>query len=159
MPRYLLGSQCLVDIAKGIDLAPQRWLRDAGDRGIDGSDIYISAVTPMILGANFEAAPKSPTNQRLRENVEKLVQRYVAANLVAPITKDIADEWGKILPLDLTHRQSSGVEKAYTFHEKLVFATAIAGIDGRAFTLVERRQKAHNDLAVMGLVIEDPYQV
>src|SRR5580658_4430930 len=145
MPHYLLGSQCLLDIAKGIGQPPQVWLQSAGERGIDGADIYISAVTPMILAATFDAAAQSPVNQRLRDNAERLVQRYVQQNQVAPVTKEIADQWGKLLPLDLTHGESSGIVKLYRYPEKLVFATAIVGIGGRAFTLVDRRQQAHYD--------------
>jgi hypothetical protein len=161
MARYLLGSQCLVDVAKRVGLAPEIWLTKAGDRGIDARDVYISAVSPMIIEAAFRGAPRTPELQRLRDNVDMLTQRYVAGGLVAPITKNIADLWGKLLVLDtdLTYVNSAGKTELYNFHEKLVFATAIEGISGRPFILVERHQKAHDTLAPLGLVLEDPFQV
>lgn len=161
MARYLLGSQCLVDFAKRLDLPPERWLLTAADRSIDARDIYISAVTPMIIGAAFDKALQTPELECLRSNVDTLIERYVARDLVAPVTKSIADLWGKLLVLTtpLTYVSGAGKAEEYHFHEKLVFATAIEGMSGRPFILVERRQKAHDTLAPLGIVVEDPYQV
>lgn len=157
MPRYLLGSQCLVDIAKRSALPPELWLNGADDRGIDGRDIYISAVTPMIVARGLKE--DDPNFAGMRDNLDGLIDRYMQWNQVAPVTKKIADEWGKILDLSLHYVNSKGEKKLYAFHEKLVLATAIEGLNGRPFTLVERHQPAHDVLAPRGLVLEDPYEV
>jgi hypothetical protein len=157
MPRYLLGSQCLVDIAKQSGLAPERWLTGAGVRGIDGRDIYISAVTPMIVARGLKG--NDPDLVRMRENLDMLIDRYVQRDQVAPVTKNIADEWGKILDLSLAYVNAKGETKLYAFHEKLVLATAIEGLNGRPFVFVERHQPAHDVLAPRGLALEDPYAV
>jgi predicted nucleic acid-binding protein len=153
MRRYLLGVQCLLDIAKHADLPAERWMESAEARGIDMNDIYISAASPMILLSALDKAPASGYIQQLRENVETIVQRFVDRKLIAPVTKEIADRWGKILPQPLTYNDDAGVTHKYTFHEKLILATALEGIEGRPFVLVDRRQEAHREL---NLDLEDP---
>ncbi|HYL76640.1 MAG TPA: hypothetical protein VEU96_20670 [Bryobacteraceae bacterium] len=159
MAWYLLGSQCLIDIAKRIDLPPERWLAAAGERGIDGKEIYISAVTPMILASAFERAHQNAALQALRENTEILITRLARSGQVAPVTMDIADRWGKLLKLTLEYIASPGHTKPYHDPERLVLATAIEGLLGRPFVLVEKRQPAHGALASLGLVLEDPYEL
>jgi hypothetical protein len=146
----------LLDIAKNADLPAQHWMETAEARGIDMRDVYISAVTPMIISGVLEKQPNSPRIQQLRENVETIAQRFVDRKLIAPVTKEIADRWGKILPHPYTYLNAAGETKKYTFHEKLVLATALEGIEGRPFVLVDRRQNAHQEL---NLAVEDPYEV
>jgi hypothetical protein len=75
MARYLLGSQCVVDIAKRIQLAPERWFEGAGAKGIDGRDIFISAITPTILSRALRGDSKTAP---LRNALEKLIDRFVS---------------------------------------------------------------------------------
>jgi hypothetical protein len=56
----------------------------------------------------------------------------------------------------LTYNHDVGVTHKYTFHEKLVLATAFEGIEGRPFVLVNRSQEAHREL---NLDLEDPSEV
>jgi hypothetical protein len=154
MPRYLLGSQCVVDIAKRIQLAPERWLLGASERGIDGRDIYISAITPTILS---RALRDDPAMAPLRRNLEVLIDRYVQARQVAPVTKRIADKWDEILDLSLDYVDKKNATKPYSSRERMVLATAIEGLDGRPFLLVERHQPAHDVLQAHGLELTDPY--
>jgi len=159
MPRYLLGSQCLVDIAKSTGLAPEQWFRTVESRGVDGRDVYISAVTPMILTSAFDRATQLPALAAIRGNSDTLITRFVRAGQMAPITKEIADRWGELPEFDLTYETANGEIKCYPFQQKLVLATAIEGLDGRPFTLVDKRQKAHQDLESLGLVLEDPHDM
>jgi hypothetical protein len=159
MAQYLLGSQCFLDIAKTANLSPERWLAKAGERGIDGGDIYISAATPMILSATLARETASPGLTVLRENIEILVRRYVGGLQVVSVTKEIADRWGTLLDLELNYKSRLGTIGSYRFHEKLVLATAIEGLNGRPFVLVERNQAAHDALRPFGLKVEDPYQL
>jgi hypothetical protein len=131
-------------------------MESAEARGIDMNDIYISAVTPMIILTALEKAPVSGYIQQLRENVETIAQRFVDRRLIAPVTKEIADRWGKLLPQPLSYNDDAGAMHKYTFHEKLVLATALEGIEGRPFVLVDRRQEAHREL---NLDVEDPSEV
>ncbi|MDP6344272.1 MAG: hypothetical protein QF578_06580 [Alphaproteobacteria bacterium] len=159
MPRYLLGSQCLVDIARRVQSPAEQWFATAGERGIDASDVYISAVTPMILRSTFKAAAPSPTVTAIRENSENLVNRFARSRQLAPVTQEIADRWGQLLDFDLSRETADGETKLYRFQEKLVLATAIEGLDGRPFVLVDKRQSAHDKLAPLGLDLEDPYEL
>ena len=156
MARYLLGTQCLVDIAKQDGLPAQRWLEAAGRRGIHLSDVYISAVTPMILTRAFKRAAQTPAHQAIRQACEHLVRRYAQAGQVVPVTREIADRWGDLIDYDLPYTNASGETKLFDSHEKLVMATAIEGVDGRPFTLVSRRHDAHRILQPLGLQLEDP---
>ncbi len=75
------------------------------------------------------------------------------------VTKEIADAWGALFDLPLTYRKQTGEAGLYTIGEKLVFATAFEGTEGRPYVLVARRQPAHADLQPLGLEIEDPYDL
>lgn len=159
MPRYLLGSQCVLDIAKRIGCPPEQWFLATDKRGINARDVYISAVTPMILASAFARVEQTPDIAAIRANSDKLITRFDRAGRIAPVTKEIADRWGELLEFDLTYETADGETKLYRFHQKLVLATAIEGLDGRPFTLVDKRQKAHQDLESLGLVLEDPHDM
>lgn len=154
MARYLLGSQCVVDIAKRIRLAPERWFDGAGARGIDGRDIYLSAITPTILSRALRGNSKT---KPLQKSLEVLIDRFVQLRQVAPVTKRIADKWDEIVDLPLEYVNAKGVTKPYSSLERMVLATAIEGLDGRPFLLVERHQPAHDVLKAYGLELTDPY--
>ena len=155
MPRYLLGTQCFVDIAAGSGLPPQRWISALDPIKVPARDVTISAVTPMILTASF-AGQLTPSQAALRQSCEQLVQRFVLSKRVVPITKEIADRWGQLLTFSLAFERG-GASVDYDYRERLVMATAIEGHDGIPFTLVERRQPAHTALEPIGLVLADPY--
>jgi predicted nucleic acid-binding protein len=163
--RYLLGTQSVVDIAKALDLAPERWMNTAAKRGIYNDDVVISAVTGMNLLMGLDAAmAKAATAAEkarlsaIRKNAELLIDRFVRGGHVVAVTKEIADQWQELLDYDLFFKTPDG-RAEYKFNEKLVFATAIAGIDRIPFILVDRHQPAHDDLASLGLRVEDPYQL
>ncbi len=56
-----------------------------------------------------------------------------------PVTKDIADRWGQLLTFTLTYTEPDGTVRDYDFRERLVMASAIEGIDGIPFTLVDKQ--------------------
>jgi hypothetical protein len=156
MARYLLGSQCVVDIVKRVNMPPQRWVEEADARGIDGRDVYISAMTPTILR---RAARTDPGLALLQSNLDLFTDRYLQRGQIAAITKRIADKWDDLVDLQLNYLNRKGAAVPYSSREKLVLATAIEGLDGRPFILVERHQPAHDTLRPYGLELEDPYQV
>lgn len=156
MPRYLLSTQALLDVAKQAGLPAQRWLEAAGARGIQSSDVHISAVSPMILTRAFRQAEQSPAHDAVRRACESLVKRFAQAGQVVPVTQEIADRWGELLEYELSYTNAAGESKLFDSHEKLVMATAIEGIDGRPFVLVSRRHPAHGALKPLGLQLEDP---
>lgn len=158
MARYLLGTQCFVDIAKRANLIPEQWLEDLDPRRVPGKDVQISAVTPMILTWTFDQEAKSPYNEALRQLCESLVKRFVFRKRVVPVTKEIADRWGQLLAFDLKHSRPDGTLEDYDYRERLVMATAIEGVEGLPFVLVDKRQAAHAALAPLGLQLEDPYE-
>ncbi len=156
MPRYLLSTQTLVDVAKQAGLPAQKWLEAAGDRGIQPSDVHISAVSPMILTRAFRQAERTPAHAAVRRACESLVKRFAQAGQVVPVTKEIADRWGELLDYELTYTTAAGEAKLFGSHETLVMATAIEGLEGRPFVLVSKRQPAHATLKPRGLQLEDP---
>jgi predicted nucleic acid-binding protein len=164
--RYLLGTQSVVDIAKAVDLPPERWINVAAKRGIYDDDVAISAVTGMNLLMGLEAATAKVATaaekgrlSAIRKNAELLIDRFVRGGRVIAVTKEIADRWRELLDYNLFFQTQGGQNREYRFNEKLVFATAIAGIDSIPFILVDRHQPAHDDLASLGLLVEDPYQI
>ena len=166
MARYLLATQCVMDIAKMIGLPPQRWFETAAERGIDHSDVFISAVTPMILRATFEAAAKKTADAAtkaghtaIRRNAEIFVHRLANIGCIIPVSQEIADRWGELLELDLSYKTFEGQYNEYRFHEKIVLASAIAGTGSTPFMLVERRNAALDALTALGLRVEDPYDL
>jgi hypothetical protein len=166
MPRYLLSTQSVVDIAKKIGRPPQRWFETAANRGIDRSHVFISAVTPMILRTTFEADAKNnpdvatkAANAAVRRNTDEFIHRLVNIGSIVPVSKEIADRWGELLEYDLTYETFDGRHKEYRFHEKVVLATAIVGTGSTPFTLVEKRNAALDALAALGLLVEDPYEL
>jgi predicted nucleic acid-binding protein len=166
MPRYLLGTQSVIDAAKRLGRPPEHWMHTAATRGIYEDDVVISAVTAVNLqmGLNVALAKATTTAEKFRldaikKNAEELIDRFVRGGHVIPVTKEIADRWGELLDYDLFFKTEDGRGAKYKFDEKLVFATAIVGAAGIPFILVDKHQAAHDDLAALGLLVEDPYQL
>jgi hypothetical protein len=166
MPRYLLSTQSVVDIAKKIGRPPQRWWETAASRDIDRSHVFISAVTPMILRATFAADAKNnpdparkAANAAIRRNTDEFIHRLVNIGSVISVSKEIADRWGELLDYDLTYETFDGRHKQYGVHETVVLATAIVGTGSTPFVLVEKRNSALDVLAPFGLLVEDPYEL
>ena len=152
MARYLLGNQCLVDIAKMRGLPPERWFATLEERGIDSRDVRISAVTPMFLDAVLreEEGAQALHAVALRKNCEKLIGRLLKSSEAVPVTKEVADLWGVL-------RGTKDLQE-YRTEALLVWATAIEGLDGRPFVLVDKREAVHAHLERLGLSLEDPYE-
>lgn len=159
MPLYLLASQTLADIAKGDGNAAHRWFQhaDEPDADVDFEDVFISAVSPGVLDTAFRHTPPADAALGLEPAVTELVNRFVAAGQVVPVTKPIADLWFHLEEQDLRYVRKDGRTRSYSLEEKLVLATALRGIDGVPFVLVARRQPAHDLLSVLGLTLLDPY--
>lgn len=172
MPQYLLATQTLVDIAKRDGNAAIKWIEEAHlrDPMVDEADVFISAVTPALLTRVFRLEPRTAEHVSIRQACEALIDRFVQAGQVADVTKGIADTWAELMPIALEYEKRIDAERArqegtpptpplghYSLGEKLVFATAMKGTEGRPYILVTRRQPAHDALIGMGLEIEDPY--
>lgn len=166
MPQYLLATQTLLDIAKRDGNPAYQWFDTATpDRGVPVEDILISAVSPAIIEHSFRTRPSSIELRHFHDLVVRTVDRFVRAGLVVDITKDIADMWGRLHAEQLTYEISPAAADQprqtglYASHEKFVFATALIGIGGRPLTLVTRVHDAHRQLAAIGLLTEDPYEI
>jgi len=155
--RYLLGTQCVVDLARGANLPPERWLKSLDPKQVVASDIRISVVTPMILTATFAAQEQTPFVAALKQACESLLRRFVLGKRMVPVSKEIADRWGTLLPFTLTYLNIDNQPADYDFRERLIMATAIEGVDGLPFTLVDRTQPGHTALKPIGLQLLDPY--
>jgi hypothetical protein len=158
MPQYLLATQTLVDIAKRDGNSAVKWIEEGHlkDPAVDDADVYISAVTPGLLRNLFRREPPSAELAALHEACDALIDRFVQAGQVVDVTKAIADTWADLMAMTLEYeRPANQGTGRYSLGERLVFATAIRGVEGRPFLLVARRQPAHAVLAAMGLQLEE----
>lgn len=163
MPQYLLATQTLVDIAKRDGNAAITWIEQGHlrDPFVDDADVFISAITPGLLTTLFRRAPRTAENVSVRQACEAVIDRFVQSGQVVDVTKVIADTWAELMPMTLEYEKQGtplpGARGSYSLGERLVFATAIKGTEGRPYYLVTRRQPAHDALIGIGLEIEDPY--
>jgi hypothetical protein len=157
MPRFLLATRTVLDLAS---LTPARqWLDHAGARQVLPDDIFISAITPVGLENFFKTQPASPLFHTVQDHCRTFVRRLEQTNQIVPITKAIADLWGRLLEYDLQYTTRDGRLASYTELERFVMATAIEGTDGLPYVLVATRQPAHSALEPLGLRIEDPTEL
>lgn len=162
MPQYLLSTQALLDIAARDGNAAQRWFEEADlrDPPVYSDDIFISAISPAIVNLLIGSMAPSADREALRLSSLALIERFIGRQQVVDITKGIADTWATLVPIRLTYTTAAGRQGDYANSEKLVFATAIAGTEGRPFVLVTSRQPAHAELEKLGLTVEyvsDPH--
>lgn len=161
MPRYLLSTQTVIDIALQDGGPAARWFEDADKRNppIAGDDIFISAVTPAVLTADLNRKPPTPELVAVRSVCAIIIERFVDAGQVVNVTKSIADRWFDLIASGVKHHLRDGRVVEYSSGEKIVLATAIVGTDGFPYTLVTRKHEGLNSLQALGLAIEDPAEL
>jgi hypothetical protein len=157
VPRFLLGSECLLELARGVDNPQRRWLRASRVRGIVLPDLAISAMSPALIARTFRMREQSAgtldaTMLDLRERCELMIQEHRIRGTILPVSDEAVSRWRLMDSLELRYRRRDGTDYPMGIEEQLVLATAMAA----HLTLVDRRQPAHAVLAPPGLLIEDP---
>jgi hypothetical protein len=165
VPRYLLSSQAVLDIARKQGRPAEKWLEAATQANVDARDVCISAVAPMnVLGiiageiararTDSGASKHLPEWRRLETNVRNFVQDLAADDRIVPMDHHIAEQWGILLDTEIVYADAGGLPYKVGSAEKLEIATAIVGRHGIPFAYVTSEQAAHADLP--GLAVESP---
>ena len=159
MARFLLGTQTFVDLAKTDESQPRKWLDNAYDtRGVIDTDTAISSATSVSVHRHFlDLQARGEMDARLltlQTRCARYEQAFRERGNILPIDDDVVLAWKQNARLDLRYVGPDGKPYTIGLEEQLLIATAIA----RRLTLLNRRQPAHQDLAFLGLLVEDPYE-
>ena len=166
MSRYLLSSQCVFDIIKQRNLNAEIWLEAADARGIYADDIYISAVTPMIILWNLEqaiaAARAKPESAEIPITVLKdftqqgnrLFEDFARDDRIIAMDHKIASRWGDLLDMPITFAAPNGKPYDVPSATKVEIATALVGRSDFPLVYVDYHQDGH--AGIPGLVVENP---
>jgi hypothetical protein len=155
MTIYLLGTQCLLDIAKKDGNKAEQWYKSLATQGLYlGSDVYISAFSVVQLRFFFVNHPPVTAGDRtLISNVEKLIRKFKNAGGVLGCPAEAAYYWAERLGEHVTYDQPQPPRKLPA-EEAVVLATAAVNNGGNSCVLVDRRQQIHQTLNIR---VHDPY--
>ncbi len=168
MPQYLLSSQSVLEIVKRIGLPEERWLqhRLSNDgRPLDEDDVWISAVVSMTviyaieteIGiAQRERSSKLSEIEKLKKNADHYLNTFLRSDRIVPMDKWVADQWGRLLDIEIPYVDPEGNEYNIESSEKVELATAIIGRNQMGFVYVDRNQEIHSDID--GLAVECPHE-
>ena len=159
MASFLLGTQTFVDLAATDESAPRAWLDKAFEtRGVLSTDIAMSSSTSLSMHLHFRdlqgRGALDAKAQALQQRCALYEQEYRNARNVLSVDDDAILAWKNFSNLDIQYRRSDGPIYSVALQEQLLLATAIA----KRLTLLSRRQPGHHDLALFGLIVEDPYE-
>ena len=155
MATFLLGTACLLDIARREGPAYD-WYRGLEEQeGIFYPEVVISAFSVVCLQTQFaEEPPQTPRESVLKANVDTLISQFRLADAIVGADPDVIQYWAENLNYDISYPSPGYPEDKLGFEEKLVLATAVVGNEGRGYILVDRRRDVHADLP---LLLHDPY--
>jgi hypothetical protein len=152
---YLLGTACLVDIARG-EGAAYEWYRGLeAQEGLFAPNVEISAFSVAAIELQFEAEPpRTPRESTLKQNLVALVSQFRIDGAIVGAAPDVIEYWSQRLNYDIPYPEPGFPDDVLGFEEKLVLATAKVGNEGRGYILVDRKRPVHDDLE---LLVHDPY--
>jgi hypothetical protein len=154
MTIYLLGTQCLFDIAKKDGNEAEVWYNSLALRGLYLGDVRISAFSVAYLRFYFDQHPSLTRGDRqLKKNVEALIDKFKNAGAVMGCPPQAAYYWAERLGYTVTYDRPPP-PREIPFEEVIVVATAAASPNGNSYVLVDRRQTVHEDLKIP---VHDPY--
>lgn len=156
MARYLLGTQCLMDVALLNDGAAHRWFSGrSAQPGLFVGDVAISAFSVAAIRAFFRQRPPTSVETKQHEsNLGRLIRQFEVADAVEGASPAAVFFWDSQAQVALTYDVPGHGQRALGFEEKFVLATALKGNHGRGFILVDRAQAVHHAL---GVTVYDPY--
>jgi hypothetical protein len=152
---YLLGTACLVDIARGEGPAYE-WYRGLEEQeGLFAPNIEISAFSVAAIELQFATEPPATTREStLRQNLVGLISQFRIDDAIVGATPAVIEYWTQYLNYAIPYPSPGFPDDVLGFEEKLVLATAKAGNDGRGYILVDRKRPVHDELE---LLVHDPY--
>lgn len=154
MAVFLLGTQCLLDIAKHDGNKAQQWYEGLQKQGLHFGDVRISAFSVALIRFLFDSKPPSTPNERqLQINVNLLIERFKNAGAVVGCTAEAVYYWADNLGDAVQYDQPPPAREIGA--EALVIATvAVSQHPSLQYTLVDRGQALHQALSIP---VYDPY--
>lgn len=152
MAIYILGTQCLLDIAKKDGNKAQQWFEALAGQGIQFGDVCISALSIAQLRFFFDKhPPATPGDRQLQANVALLTAQFETADAVIGLSVAAAKYWAHSIGENLIYHHP---RQRPMGTEALVLATVAVGHQGTSCTLADRLQPVHTQL---GITVHDPY--
>jgi hypothetical protein len=155
MKFYLLGTQCLFDIAKDDGNKARRWYNSLATRGLYlGSDVRISAFSVAQLTFHFKKTPAITAGDlSVIANVKRLIRKFENAGAVLGCPAEAAYYWAERLGEVVTYDQPPP-PRELPAEEAIVVATAAVTNGGYDCVLVDHLQQIHKTLHI---AVHDPY--
>ena len=155
MATYLLGTACLVDIARGEGPAYEWYRGLEAQEGLFVPNVEISAFSVAAIELQYAAEPPTTTREStLKQNLVGLINQFRIDSAIVGATPTVVEYWTQYLNYDSPYPAPGFPDDVLGFEEKLVLATAKAGNDGRGSILVDRRRPVHDELEQL---VHDPY--
>ena len=155
MATFLLGTACLLDIARHEGRAYDWYRGLEAQEGIFAANVEISAFSVACIELQYAAEPPQSTREStLRQNVGILIHQFRIEDAIVGATPEVIEYWIKYLNYDIPYPSPGYPDDTLGFEEKLVLATAKVGNDGRGYILVDRTRPIHAELE---LLVHDPY--
>ncbi len=165
MPRYLLSSRAILDIAQNKGLPAQIWFGRYRNVVHIHDELFVSSISRIQITAFLDgeiSAQKTkgngagtPTYQLkcIKSAALDMLDWFKGSNAVLSLDEGVAEIWGAMIHDNIPYRSRLGATSAISFIEKIELATAINGIDGLPLYYVVENQRSLNN--VNGLKIED----
>jgi hypothetical protein len=158
---YLLGTQVIIDIARGAENGAARWLKRA-DGKAQVQDIKVSTMSWAAIEIEFrnlslQHGSLTRSQTFLRQRIDRVFDQYRRLRSILPITDKAVQLWVDYLQDDLKYSDADGNPRSVGLEEKMVLATAMAGFQDIELILVAKREAVHSKFSFLGLKIEDPY--
>lgn len=155
MATYLLGTACLLDIARNEGPAYDWYRGLEAQEGIFAANVEISAFSVACIELQYaEAPPQSMRESVLKQNVGILINQFRMEDAIVGTAPDVVEYWSRYLNGDIPYPSPGYPDDVLGFEEKLVLATAKVGNEGRGYILVDRWRRVHEELE---LIVHDPY--
>jgi hypothetical protein len=152
MATYVLGTRCLLDIAKKDGNKAQLWYEGLAAQGVHFGDVCISAFSVALIRFLFDDHPPvTPGDRQLQVN-NRLIDQFKTADAVLGCSQDAVYYWAENLGEGLEYDQPPPSRKIGS--EALVLATVATAPRSAQYRLVDRLQSIHSQLIIS---VFDPY--
>ena len=153
MATYVLGTRCLLDIARNDRNRAQLWYESLAAQGVHFGDVCISAFSVALIRFFFdENPPQLPGDRQLQVNVNHLIAQFKTAGAVLDCSAEAVYYWANNLGQGVQYDQPAPSRDIGA--EALILATIAVAPLSAQYTLVDRRQPVH---LTMTINVHDPY--
>lgn len=165
MPRYLLSTRAILDIAKNKELPAQVWFSRYSNLTYYEDDIFVSSVSRIQVNSFIDAkisARKSNSSEdsetvyhlsSMRGNATSILDWFARNSAIISMNEGIAEIWGALMFDEIVYNNAANSMRKISIIEKIELATAIHGIEGLPLNYVIKNQTALN--SIDELKIED----